>query len=443
MPTDQPQTIGKYQVQSLLGKGATSHVYKGFDPFSGQHVAIKVLSHEALQDPVKGPRYRRAFLNEASLSGKLEHPHILRILDAVADDSQSYLVMEFVEGRPLTHHCRPENLLPLEKVVEIIFKCCRALNYAFQNGIIHRDIKPDNILITRTGEPKIADFGAALFYSAQETQIGGFVGSPAYMSPEQIKETPLTEQADIFSMGVVLYELLTGSHPFQSENDFTTIYKILNESPVSARELRSDLPETFESIINKAMAKDRNGRYQDWSFFASDLSAAHKQMELPKETLVDHEKFEVLRSSQFFADFTDSEVWEVTRMAKWKRFPAGTTIIHEGDHGSSFFVLGEGAAKVFKQGRFINRLQSGQSFGEMACFAEIAKITPDVPRAATVITETEALLVKIKSDGVLACTSSCQAGFYRAFIRSLADRLRMVNEKLAASCTKINCPNKE
>src|SRR5678815_4834230 len=211
------EKVGKYEIIKQLGKGATSAVYQAYDPFQRRQVAIKVVFPEALGDKEHGRRYKKLFVTEASLAGKLSHPHIVSIYDAVADDEASYIVMEYVDGTTLEQYSRPEHLLPINKVIEIVFKCTKALDYAAKQGVIHRDIKPANIMLSGENDIKITDFGAAITGATETTQITG-IGSPAYMSPEQVKEQQLTHQTDIFSLGVVLYQLLTGKLPFQANN---------------------------------------------------------------------------------------------------------------------------------------------------------------------------------------------------------------------------------
>jgi eukaryotic-like serine/threonine-protein kinase len=179
--------IGKYPVVRKLGEGATSEVYLCNDPFNLRDVAIKVAFPEFLVDPARGKMYRKLFLTEAKLAGKLQHPHICQVYDAVAEENLHYLVMEYVDGGTLEKYCSPSSLLPVERIVEIIFKCTRALEFAHKLGVTHRDMKPANILHTGETEVKITDFGAALIATAGETtQVAG-IGSPAYMSPEQVK----------------------------------------------------------------------------------------------------------------------------------------------------------------------------------------------------------------------------------------------------------------
>src|SRR5688572_7522156 len=176
--------VGKYDVQKLLGKGATGTVYLARDTFTGREVALKTIEPEVFRDPEFGTVYRSQFLNEASLAGKLKHPHIVAILDAVVQEDAGHIAMELVTGGDLSQHATPGNLLPVGDVLQIGFKCCGALNYAFGEGIVHRDIKPANIMVAHGTDVKISDFGAALLKKTQavHTEV---MGSPYYMSPEQ------------------------------------------------------------------------------------------------------------------------------------------------------------------------------------------------------------------------------------------------------------------
>jgi serine/threonine protein kinase len=192
----QPERIGKYPVLKELGRGASSVVYLCNDPFYNRNVAVKVVMPEAFQSADKGRLYRKLFVTEASLAGKLQHPHICQIHDAVADDRQQYIVMEYVDGGTLERHGDAQELLPIDRVVEIVFKCTRALEYAHKMGITHRDQKPANILYTGETDVKVSQFGAALIASGDVTQISA-IGSPAYMSPEQVMEHALNHQTDI------------------------------------------------------------------------------------------------------------------------------------------------------------------------------------------------------------------------------------------------------
>ena len=238
--------VGKYEIVKKLGSGATSTVYLALDQFNNQQVALKLFNSIAMRNAANVNVYRKLLLTEASLAGKLSHPHIVKIIDAVLDGEQNYMVMEYVEGETLEKYTKVDRLLPFGTVAEIIYKCGNALEYAQRQGVIHRDIKPANILMQKEGDIKIADFGSALIetqhVSQQMTQVAG-VGSPAYMSPEQIQDQPLNHQTDIYSLGVTLYILLTGRMPFHAENSYSLLYQIMHSDPPPPGALRPDIPE--------------------------------------------------------------------------------------------------------------------------------------------------------------------------------------------------------
>ena len=420
-----PRKIGKYEIARELGRGATSAVFEAVDPFTGRRVAIKWVLPEALQDKDHGRRYRKLFITEASLAGKLSHPHIATIYDAVAEDDGSYIVMEYVDGGTLEKFTRADSLLPVVQVLEIVFKCCKALDYAAKQGVIHRDIKPANILLTQDNQIKITDFGAALTTGGQTTQVSG-IGSPAYMSPQQVKEAPLTHQTDIYSLGVVLFELLTGRLPFQANYNYSLIYHVVNtEAPAPSR-YRPEVGAELDAIVARAMHKSIAGRYQTWEQFAFDLANAFGRMASRVEAIPDTEKFNTLRALNFFRPFSDVELWEVLSITNWHRYPKETVLIREGEVGTSFFVLAAGDVRVTKQGRLLNLLRKGACFGEMAHLTQQSFV-----RNASVATVTEVTVIEIRSERLLQASGQCRHQFNGAFLAMLVDRLSLANTRLS------------
>jgi len=418
--------IGKYPVVRQIGSGATSRIYLARDPFADRDVAIKVF---ALADDVGAQRtrlLRKAFLAETALAGRLTHPHIVEILDAASDAGQSYLVMEYVPGPTLDAFSDVTNLLPLPKVIEIIFKCIRALDYAFQHGVIHRDIKPGNILMSPAGDIKVSDFGASfqLRPGFDTTQISG-IGSPAYMSPEQIRLEQVTHQTDIYSLGVVMYKLLTGRMPYNASNQASLTYEILNIKPVQPTALRPNLPPLLDDIVMRALQKDAAKRYQSWHDFGKDISLAFSSLRLSGDAVSESEKFAQLRGLPFFEDFDDVELWEVVRIGNRKIIEAGTVIIHEGNLGDSFYLLIDGEVGVSLRGKPINAIKPG------GCFGEILYFTGRSTRRTTTITALgEITVIEIKTASLRAATDACQVEFNKAFMRVLIDRLSYANQRL-------------
>jgi len=424
--------IGKYDLVRVIGRGASSTVYLGNDPFTQREVAVKIASPEILKNPEKGRLYTHLFLNEASLVGKLSHPHIVQIYDAVVAESLCYIVMEYVQGGTLEEYSTADKLLPIERVVEIIFKCTRALDFAFRIGITHRDIKPANILYSgnsaNTGDIKISDFGAAIVDSPDRTQVSG-IGSPAYMSPQQVKEQTLDHQTDIYSLGVVMYQLLTGQLPFQASTNYNIVYQIINTEPMHPSAIRKQIPEVLDKIVARAMCKETAERYQTWEEFAHDLAQAfrNKQLQAPARDFAESEKFDTLRELPFFADFSDVEIWEVLRFSHWSNVKPEASIIRDGDSGDFFCFLAEGELKVTKNGRILNLLTAGDCFGEMAVISKGSRI-----RGADIAALTAAKIVTVKGEALKQASEACRMHFYQSFLEVLANRLSLANARLAA-----------
>ena len=418
--------IGKYPLLREIGAGATSKVYLARDPFAERDVAIKVFLFDKDADGEQERMKHKSFIAEASLAGKLAHPHIVDIFDAVVEPGRSYLVMEYVPGTTLEAHADVARLLPVSKVVEIIFKCIRALEYAHRHGVIHRDIKPGNILLSQTGETKVSDFGASFQQKLQDTtQISG-VGSPAYMSPEQVRLEPLTLQTDIYSLGVTMYRLLTGRLPFSASTQPALTYAILNTEAQRPAKLRPELPGLLDAIVMKAMEKNPAARYQSWLDFGKDLSQAFASLRLAGATVSDSEKFTKLRDFPFFADFNDVALWELIRIATWKTIGPQTVLIREGESGDNFYFLVEGEVDVTLFSKLLATVKAGRCFGELLYFAERSQ-----RRTSTVTARTPITVMEVKADAMRAATDACQAAFNKACMRVLIERLVDSNQRLA------------
>ena len=422
--------IGKYEIVRKLGGGATSTVYLALDQFNNQQVALKLFNPKALRDTMHANAYRKLLLTEASLAGKLSHPHIVKIFDAVLDGVSNYMVMEYVDGETLERYTEMDRLLPFGTVAEIIYKCGNALEYAQQQGVIHRDIKPANILIRGENDIKIADFGAALIenqqISQQMTQVRG-MGSPAYMSPEQIQERPLSHQTDIYSLGVTLYKLLTGKLPFYSDNSYSLLYQIMHMEPPSPSTFRPEIPPELDAIVRRAMQKSLLRRYQAWGEMTHDLVRFFGRNAEAQAEIFDTEKFDTMRSLSFFRNIGDIELWEVLRISNWRKVHKGECILHEGERGHAFFILANGSVKVMKEGHLLDRLQKGDCFGEMKRFPG-----SDFLRATSVVAETEATLIEIDLDVLAKASVECRFQFDDAFLYILLKRLDEANTRISS-----------
>ena len=266
--------IGRYALKKQLGTGASSTVSLATDTLTNKDVALKVIDDSAFSDPQYGQAARNQFLKEVSLVGKLIHPHIVAMTDALVSDDVNYIALEYVPGGNLLPFTHPQNLLPVADVIEIGCKCCDALRYAYRAGIIHCDIKPANLLLAQGTDIKVADFGAALLNQSDLSQICE-IGSPAYMSPEHITGCVLSPRSDMFSLAVVLYQLLTGHKPFSADTTLGLINQIRVKSPAPMQSLRQELPPELDRVLARALAKRPDERYSTWTEFALELARLH------------------------------------------------------------------------------------------------------------------------------------------------------------------------
>ena len=415
--------LGKFQLLKELGKGASGTVYRALDTFSGRDVALKVLDPELVGSASFDRSHVSQFLNEASLAGKLSHPHIASILEASVNDSSGYIAIEYVPGGDLTQYTDPKALLSIEKAIQIAFKCCGALDYAFRQGIVHRDIKPANILVVADTEIKIGDFGAAYLCQAQQAQTE-VIGSPFYMSPEQVRRGPLDHHSDMFSLGVVLYQLFTGQRPFVASSLEGLLEQIINASPRPPSELRPGLPPEIDRILLRMMAKQREERYPSWADLALEIARIGR-LSVYQSSIPDSEKFEALRLVKLFSTLDEAELWELVKVARWSRVPPRTVIVREGEPGSSLYLLGSGNAKVTKHGRLLNMLDAGECIGEMS-YVEKGRI----PRQATVEAMADVLLAEFERESIESVSLRCRYQFSQALLHSLVERLAMADDRL-------------
>lgn len=269
---DQKPMLGRYEVQKELGKGAMGIVYLGEDPKINRTVAIKTmaLSQEFEDDELHEVKQR--LFREAETAGRLNHPNIVTIYDAGEEHDLAYIAMEFLKGKDLAGNTKKGQLLPLGKAIEICLKCASALNYAHAQNVVHRDIKPANVMYDpESGQIKLTDFGIARITDSSKTKTGMVLGTPSYMSPEQLAGKKVDGRSDLFSLAVMLYQMLSGALPFQAESMATLMYKITNDAHPPLREMNPNLPEEFEAFFEQGLAKDPDKRFQSGDEFAAAL----------------------------------------------------------------------------------------------------------------------------------------------------------------------------
>jgi serine/threonine protein kinase len=413
-----PERIGKYVIINEVGRGSTGTVYLSHDPYYGRDVAIKVYNIEASGDDERVRIARKMFLSEAHMVGMLHHPNILPIYDAGEENGHCYIVTEHVHGaRTLSTYCRPDNLLRLDDVVELMFRCAKALHYAHSRGVIHRDIKPSNIMLTNDSDVRIIDFGIALVAGSEISRIEGIAGSPSYMSPEQVQSLELTNRSDLYSLGAVMYELLTGKRPFRAGNLAKLLHQIVYATPAPIHSLRSDVPEEIENVVAMAMQKDPLRRYASGLDFAAELTRVHQKLREQYSRMDQQEQFGLLRRLKFFHDFSHAEILEVMRASQWQDYSSGEEIVKEGEMDDRFYILVSGHCAVERNRQRVGLLSVGECFGETS-YVQGAKRTATI-RAADNVTA-----LKVSSTLLEQVSASCQLRFNRVFLRSLIARLQ-------------------
>jgi serine/threonine protein kinase len=429
-----PEQIGKYRIKAKLGEGATSEVFLAHDPFRGHDVAIKRVRPGVMPNSRESHFQQRFFAAEAALVGRLNHPNVVQILDAVADPVSPYLVMEYVEGVTLRRFCRADGLLPLAQILEIGFKCAMALGYCYRQGLIHRDVKPANLLVTLDGdqiqEVKVTDFGSVFNLDADHTQVYR-VGSLAYMSPEQLDGDVLDCRADIYSLAAVMYHLVAGRPPFDAVEQQAIMNQIYHGTPPPLSKLREGVPTALQALIEQSLAKERELRPASWDEFAQTLSQLTKDRQVPRgplQEVLDSERFTLLRSLEFFADFGDIELWEVVHRAHWQRHGYGAALFRKGQEGNTFHIVTQGQVDVFRDGKPVAALKPGQSVGEMAYLAPNPELRV---HSVDILVSQPATTVSFTPESMDRLSLSTRHCFDKAFIGVLVRRLHAAHEALA------------
>jgi len=426
MTIQAPKQLGKYLIGRELGRGASSIVYLANDPFAHRDVAVKVYAPDGDMDASKAKLYRKLFFNEAHMAGKLLHPNVLPIYDAGEESGLRYVVMMYLEGyKPLTEHVRQDKLLPVKKVVEIFFAMSKALDYAHRNGVVHRDIKPANVMIGPTGQIMIVDFGVAKHALGASTQITGIVGTPRYMSPEQVSGGDVNNQSDLFSMGVMIYEMLAGVPCFFGDSLPSLTHQIINIDPPPVPQLRADVPEALNKILQRCLKKQLKQRYKTGMDVAGDLINVSDSLASRAEEISEQERYNQLTKLSFFSEFSQPETWEIMRAGAWKTYRPGEVVVQEGELDDSFFVVVSGELTVHKGKTLLGSLKGGDCFGEMGYLKK-------TKRSATVKAKDNVSLLRVNATLMERASRDCQLRFYKVFAHTLIERLTRTNEQLHA-----------
>ena len=413
------RTVGRYEIIGRLGKGSMGVVYLGRDPYIDRKVGVKISQPSSNVLTEQADKYRERFFLEAQSAGRLMHNNIVAIYDAGMYKDFCYITMEYIDGPTLVKYCKKDSLLPVHKAIEIIYAASKALDFAHKQGVIHRDIKPSNIMMTKGGDLKITDFGIA-HIKTQNRASKGIIGSPSYMSPEQVKEEPIDDKSDIFSLGCVLYELLTGEKAFFGDNYFSVLYKITNDEPVPVESIRPELPEVLDKIAKKALAKDPLLRYQSCMDFAYDLRVALRGLRGEARGEKTEDLADYINNVPFFENFTKEQVQEIMNASQVLKVKKGQVVLTEGEIDDSFFIILSGSVAVKRTEKNIATIKRGDCFGEMAYLQGQS-------RMATILAETDCILLKISGTLLDKSSESIQLLFQKNFAMTLVKRLSKTN----------------
>ncbi|MGH8482371.1 MAG: protein kinase domain-containing protein, partial [Nevskiaceae bacterium] len=387
-----PDRIGKYLIRGELGRGAGGAVYRSYDPFVRRDVAVKLARHQGATGTPEDSEEGQAFFAEARAAGMLQHPNIVSLFDAGVEGDLFYLVMEYVDGATLLAHCQPDGpRLPVERVLEIIFRCAHALDYSHARGILHRDIKPSNIMLTAGGVPKIMDFSIAEINTDTASGFAlsqSLLGSPLYMSPEQVRMEALTPASDLYSLGAVMYQLLTGS-PLYRAPDLRQLFEQIQQKPAPRIELsRPDVPRDVCDAVAKLLQKRARDRFHSGKDLAGELARLFDALRVQERQQARRDNSNSLRRLRFFDRFSDSEIEEVLNASTLSHHAAGSVIVQEGEIESSFYIIVVGSAEVRRMGRALHRLEKGDCYGETG-------FRPNQRSTSSVIADSQVLALKV------------------------------------------------
>ncbi|MGH1537444.1 MAG: serine/threonine-protein kinase [Gammaproteobacteria bacterium] len=418
------ERIGKYQLDKIIHQGKYRTIYKAHDPFLDRDVAIKISQYPDNQDGEENSQQlRNSFFLETRAVGKLQHPNIVSVYDAGVGDRQTFIVMEYIDARSLASIMNAKEEISVSKAIDIIFKCCKALEYAHSKNVVHRDIKPANILITEDGNVKIVDFGIAKVRNEIDTFSSGLFGSPLYMAPEQIEEQEVGPSTDLYALGVVLYELLTGAKTFEADNVHTHMYKILNEKPRTLASYGVEHAEKIQPVIDQALEKKSEQRYPAAADFAAAIRSVDIALRYEEAEIIKRVNTDQAGMLGFFKDFSQKQLSEFVDLATWLRITNEETILSAGEIDQTFYVIVGGKAIVYKSNEPVKTLAEGDCFGELGLLRNENSST-------SVMANTDMLLMKLTTTDLDKMSTELQAQFYKAVAHSMVKRL--ADNKIAA-----------
>lgn len=437
----QPKNIGRYQVLAKIGEGAMGTVWLAEDELIRRQVAIKSMRIDLRADVVSRQRVIDSFLHEARVVGNLNHSHITAVYDVGVEDGAPYLVMEYINGKNIKELIREKAAFPLQEKISLIAMAARALHHAHQHGVLHRDIKPANIMILTTSRlPKITDFGIARVVdlasfgreSVGVDEEGVIPGTPLYMSPEQVRGKELDRRSDIFSLGVLTYEWLTGQKPFQGTNLNARLQSVLTDDPKPLTAW-PNIQAELSGIVLKALAKAPEQRFQTAEEFADALDLHINTLEDQKasrRTIVPFDKKAIVERLRqrylFFSDFCEEELYEIFRSSSKQRYGQGEYLIQEGTSGTRMYFIVSGSVMVMAEtdGKRVelDTLNEGSCVGEMSMIDRM-------PRSASVVAIKETVALALNETVLRHANPELCLKLYRNLATTLSERLRASEAK--------------
>ena len=432
--------LGRYKIVDQIGSGAMGVVYKALDEELERHVAIKTIKVAEESEENINEEELNTLKKEARIAARLNHPNIITIFDVGSYQEVPYFVMEYVEGFTLQELIFDKNAFSLIEKIQILSKVARAIHYAHIRSVIHKDLKPANIMIQKNGEPKVMDFGIAKLHTgalAGKERVDQVYGTPQFMSPEQMLGYDLDGKTDIFSLGTLSYYFLTGEMPFTGGDLKEVVKAVLKKEPPKMRFYDKTIPDELDDAVFRAFAKDKKDRYG----YANDYSdvlelvinkmgsygVATREEVTRNETVIKQLKSQYL----FFSDFDDEEVVEIFKLANKKDFKGGQIIFTEGVIGNEMYIIIEGKVQLLKNKKMnesveIKALSPGHCFGEMA-------IIDSAPRSATAMAMTDTTVIAVNETVLRLNNPTLCLKLYRNLAALMAENLRQTSNKLFGS----------
>ncbi len=400
-----PETIGKYSLQRELGKGNCGLVYLAYDPFVDRQVAVKV----GLTKPA-GQSGDVDFLIEARAAGRLNHPNIVGVYDAGVENGRPYIVMEYVDGLTLGEHS--DKTLPPSRVVEIAYDCAQALAYAHRLGVLHRDIKPDNVILNQAGTAKLMDFSIAAIMQNQKVRPGSILGTPRYMAPEQIAGTTIGPSADLYSLGAVMFRLLTGETPHTADNQTQLLMRIQCEPARSLASVRPDLPDRLCAIVDRLLQMDPARRYDSGAKLAEDLVNVWDRRSV-RSHMTHPQAENILAGLGFCTLMTPSEMDELLTIGTLQDYDKGQLLLRQGVVDERLRVLVSGTLYERTSPPIV--LRAGDAFGTFALPGLHAT-------EADVVAVSPSLVLEVARDDLDRCSANCRYRVFQAAAEALFRR---------------------